>query len=189
MGKKRQAAGRGRGTGATRRSLGVLAVLLGAVLSVIPNVALHGDSDRGVPGRAGNFVHGRPGLDYLGVAILRDGGSRVMGMAATSIKGGEQGLALTVWGLRPGKTYALVIDGSTAGELAAMAQGLIQVEYWSTPTGGELQLPGRSMPVSRLIHAELQNPGGTAVASGDFQIVVNRAVSAVDKARDQDPYP
>jgi hypothetical protein len=122
-----------------------------------------------------------PGLDYLGVTILKDRGSKVLGMAAASITGNEQGLALTVWGLRPDETYALVVDGTTVAGLAASAQGRIQVEYWSTPTGEELQMPGTLISVSGLLHAEVQNAGGTTVASGDFQTVLNPALSTIDK--------
>jgi hypothetical protein len=121
------------------------------------------------------------GLDYLGVTILKDRGSKVLGMAAASIKGDEQGLALTVWGLQPDETYALVIDGTSMAGVAASAQGRIQVEYWSTPTGEELQLPDTLMSLSGVMHAELQDAGGTTVASGDFQTVLNPARSTIDR--------
>jgi hypothetical protein len=130
---------------------------------------------------ANKFDRDHPGLDYLGVAILNDDASKVLGMAAACVKGDEQGLALTVWGLKPGETYGPVIDGGSVGELVASAQGRIQVEYWSAPTGEEPRLPNTLMPVTGLMHAELQDSGGTTVASGDFQTVLKPGLSTVSK--------
>jgi hypothetical protein len=144
-----------------------------------------GDSGGAMP--TGNFAGAKkfnrdhPGVDYLGVTILKDRASKVLGMAAASITGNEQGLALTVWGLQPDETYALVIDGTTVGGLAASAQGRIQVEYGSTPTDEELQLPDTLMSVRGLIHAELRDAGGATVASGDFQTVLNPGLSTTHK--------
>ena len=112
-----------------------------------------------------------PGPDYAAVAILRDASSTVLGMAALTIKEGEQDLVLSVWGLQPGGTYALVIDATNVGSLTASNRGRVEAEYSTNPTGHELPLPSALDPVSALIHVELQDSGGTTVVSGDFQTV------------------
>jgi hypothetical protein len=117
--------------------------------------------------------HEGGGLAYLGVAVVKDSAAQVVGMAAASIKGTLQELSLSVWGLMPGQKYTLVVDTTTVGDLTASARGRIQAEYSSAPTGEDLQLPDALVPVSSLMHLELQDSGGTAVASGDFQKVAN----------------
>jgi hypothetical protein len=135
----------------------------------------------------GNFADAKkvardhPGPDYLAVAILKDDASKVLGMAAASIKGDEQELVLSVWGLSPGEKYTLVVDTTTVGDLTASEHGRIQAEYSNT-TGGEcLPLPGTLDPVSTLVHVELKDSGGTTVVSGDFQGVVQPELVTIER--------
>jgi hypothetical protein len=136
---------------------------------------------------SGNFADAkkvardRPGPDYLAVAILKDDASKVLGMAAASIKGVAQELVLSVWGLKPGQKYTLVVDTTTVGDLTASEHGHLQAEY-SNATGGEgLPLPGTLDPVSTLVHVELKDSGGTAVVSGDFQSVVQPELATIKR--------
>jgi hypothetical protein len=115
---------------------------------------------------------GHAGPDYLAAAILKDDLSKVLGMAVAAVKSDVEELALTVWGLDPGETYALVIDAEDVGTLTASERGTIQVEYSSQPTGHELQLPSTAGSVTEFLHLEVQDSGGTTVVSGDFQEVV-----------------
>jgi Domain of unknown function (DUF5666) len=124
---------------------------------------------------------GGPGLDFLAVAILKDQTSQVVGMATASIKGSLQELALAVMGLAPGQTYTLVVDGTTVGTLTASPHGRVDGEYSTAPTADELQLPESLTPVSGLMHLELQDPGGTTSASGDFQPVANPTATVVGR--------
>jgi len=125
--------------------------------------------------------HQHPGLDYLGIAILENPSSQVVGMASATIKGSEQQLTLSVWGLMPGQTYTLVIDGSTVGPLTASPRGRVQAEYSSTPNGDQLQLPDSLMPVSALMQLELEDSSASVVASGDFQSVTIPAASVIKR--------
>ncbi len=136
---------------------------------------------------AGNFADAKkiardhPGPDYLAVAILKDDASKVLGMAAASIKGDDQELALSVWGLNPGETYTLVIDTTTVGDLTASEHGRIQAEYSNTTGGEGLPLPGALDPVSTLVHVELKDSGATTVVSGDFQGVVQPELATIKR--------
>jgi hypothetical protein len=135
----------------------------------------------------GNFADAKkvdrdhPGPDYLAVAILRDGSSKVLGMAAAAVKNNEQELVLTVWGLNPGETYALEVDGEDVDALTASERGHIQVEYSSQPTGHDLPLPSTLDSVESLLHVDLQDSSGTTVASGDFQTVVKPELMIVKR--------
>jgi hypothetical protein len=122
-----------------------------------------------------------PGPDYLAVAILKDDASKVLGMAAASIKGDEQELVLSVWGLKPGDKYTLVVDTTTVGDLTASEHGRIQAEYSNTTGGEGLPLAGTLDPVSTLVHVELKDPGGTTVVSGDFQGVVQPELATIKR--------
>jgi hypothetical protein len=122
-----------------------------------------------------------PGPDYLAVAILKDDASKVMGMAAASIKGDEQELVLSVWGLKPGEKYTLVVDTTTVGDLTASEHGRIQAEYSNTAGGEGLPLPGTLDPVSTLAQVELKDSGGTTVVSGDFQGVVQPELAIIKR--------
>ena len=122
-----------------------------------------------------------PGPDYLAVAILKDDASTVLGMAAAAVKNDEQELVLSVWGLKPGETYTLVIDTNTVGELTASEHGRIQAEYSTQATDHDLPLPDALNPVSGLISVELLDSGGTTVVSGDFQTVVKPELAILKK--------
>jgi hypothetical protein len=122
-----------------------------------------------------------PGPDYLAVAILKDDASAVLGMAAAAFKDDQQELVLTVWGLVPGATYALEIDGDDVDILTASERGHIQVEYSTNANGHALPLPTALDPVSELIHVELKDLGGTTVVSGDFQAVVKPELTIIKK--------
>ncbi len=123
--------------------------------------------------------HQHPGPDFLGVAILENPASQVVGMASATIKGSEQQLTVTVWGLTPGQTYNLVVDAATVGALTASPRGRVQAEYSSAPTGDQLQLPDSLMPVSGLMQLELEDSTANVVAEGDFQSVTVPAASAI----------
>jgi hypothetical protein len=122
-----------------------------------------------------------PGLDYLAVAILKDGAAKVLGMAAASIKGDEQELVLSVWGLKPGENYTLVVETTMAGDLTASEHGRIQAEYSNTTGGEGLPLPHTLDLVSTLVHVELMDSGGTTVVSGDFQGVVQPELATIKR--------
>ncbi len=122
------------------------------------------------------------GLDFLGVAILRDPTSQeVVGLATATIKGSGQDLTLAVRGLIPGQTYTLMVDMDTVGTLTASARGMVEADYSNAPTGQQLQLPDALLPVSGLMHLELQDSTGDTVAEGDFQSVANPAVSVIKR--------
>ena len=122
-----------------------------------------------------------PGLDFLGVAVLKDQTAQVVGMATASVKGSLQELSLTVWGLTPGQAYTLAVDTTTVGDLTASSRGRVEAEYSTAPSQGDLQLPDALVPVSTLMHVELQGAGGTVVASGDLQTVANPTASVVGR--------
>jgi hypothetical protein len=124
-----------------------------------------------------------PGPDYLAVAILKDESSSVLGMAAAAVKDDQQELVLTVWGLVPGETYALVLDGDgdEVDTLTASERGHIQVEYSTKANGYAMPLPTALDPVSELIHVELQDSEGTTVVSGDFEAVVKPELAIIKK--------
>ena len=122
-----------------------------------------------------------PGPDYLAVAILKDDASTVLGMAAAAVKNDEQELVLSVWGLKPGETYTLVIDTNTVGELTASEHGRIQVEYSTKATDHDLPLPDALNPVSGLMIVELLDSGDTTVLSGEFQTVVKPELAILKK--------
>ena len=71
----------------------------------------HRGADRELRGRE----EGRPRPPGAGLPGRRDPEGRhvdsVLGMAAAAVKNDEQELVLTVWGLNPGETYTLVVDG------------------------------------------------------------------------------
>ena len=135
----------------------------------------------------GNFANAKkvardhPGPDYLAVAILKDNASKVLGMAAASIKGDEQELVLSVWGLKPGERYTLVVDTTTLGDLTASEHGRLQAGYSNTTGGEGLPLPGTLDPVSTLVHVELKDAGGTTVVSWDFQSVVQPELAIIKR--------
>ena len=122
-----------------------------------------------------------PGPDYLAVAILKDDASTVLGMAAAAAKNDEQELVLSVWGLKPGETYTLVIDTNIVGELTASERGRIQREYSTKATGQSLPLPDAFNPVSGLMIVELLDSGDTTVLSGEFQTVVKSELAILKK--------
>jgi len=122
-----------------------------------------------------------PGPDYLAVAILKDDASTVLGMAAAAAKNDEQELVLSVWGLKPGETYTLVIDTNIVGELTASERGRIQREYSTKATGQSLPLPDAFNPVSGLMIVELLDSGDTTVLSGEFQTVVKPELAILKK--------
>lgn len=142
----------------------------------------------GVVMLTGNFADAKkvnrdhPGPDYLAVAILRDGSSKVLGMAVAAVKNDEEELVLTVWGLNPGETYTLVVDDDTkVGDLTASDHGHIQVEYSSQPTVHGLPLPSTLGSVTELLYLDLQDSGGTTAVSGDFQTVVKPELAIVKR--------
>jgi len=136
---------------------------------------------------AGNFADAKkidrdhPELDYLAVAILKDEKSIVLGMAAAAVQNDQQDLVLTVWGLAPGETYTLEVDGEDVDDLTASERGHIHVEYSTNAAGHALPLPTALDPVSELIRAELQDSGGATVVSGDFQAVVKPELAIIKR--------
>ena len=135
----------------------------------------------GTPVLTGDFAdarrnsHDSPAPDYLAAAVLTSGLPGVVGIVAASIDGGVQDLAVGVWGLVPGASYAVVIDGTTLATLAASEGGRLRAEFSIAPGEGEAPIPDALLPVSALLHVDLLDRSAALVASGDFRNVTGVA--------------
>ncbi len=143
----------------------------------------------GTPVLTGDFAdarvnsHDSPAPDYLAAAVLTSGLPGVVGIVTASINGGVQDVAIGVWGLTPGASYDVVIDGMTVATLTASEGGRLHAEFSTSPDESETALPNVFLPVSALLHVDLLDPAAAVVASGDFRNVTGTAGSvAVGKA-------
>lgn len=128
----------------------------------------------GTPVLTGDFANARrnshdsPAPDYLAAAVLTSGLPGVVGIVTAGINGGVQDVAVGVWGLAPGASYDVVIDGTTLATLTASEGGRVHAEFSSAPGDGETALPSAFLPVSALLHVDLLDQSSAVVASGDF---------------------
>ncbi|TAM44748.1 MAG: hypothetical protein EPN53_15975 [Acidobacteria bacterium] len=135
------------------------------------------NSPSGVAVLTGDFANARvnshdsPAPDYLAAAVLTSGMPGVVGIVSASINGGVQTVAIGVWGLTPGASYDVVIDGTTLSTLTASEGGRLHAEFSTSPDEGEAALPNGFLPVSALLHVDLLDQTAAVVASGDFRNV------------------
>ncbi len=135
----------------------------------------------GTPVLTGDFANARvnshdsPAPDYLAAAVLTSGLPGVAGIVTATINGGVQDLAVGVWGLGPGASYDVVIDGTTLATLTAAEGGGLHGEFSTSPGEGEAALPNGFLPVNALLHVDLLDRTGAVVASGDFRNVTGTA--------------
>ena len=106
--------------------------------------------------------------EYLALALLlgEDGAPR--GVAVASIKGDVQVLRVAAWTLPAGAVVSLQVDGAVLGTLTAAADGSAHAVLSSLPAAGQLPLPAEAMPVSDLLHVEIQAADGSLLAAGNF---------------------
>ena len=129
---------------------------------------------------AGEFAdakwHGtsQHGEESAFAAFLRDGDGDIVGALIAKAEEDEQELELKAWGLEPFATYQVVLDGNVLVTLVADAQGHLEGE-WENPADDEELLPDEFLPVSGLLHGELQTTDGDVVAEGDFSALAKHA--------------
>jgi Domain of unknown function (DUF5666) len=126
---------------------------------------------------SGDFVNAthhdqaHPGTDTFSLALLRGSAPSVMGMAVARSDGTEQTLDIRVWHLTPSTMYSVVVDGVGVGTLTTDLNGELVGLYSNPMEAGGMLLPDALLPVSGLLHVEIQASDGTVVASGDFMVV------------------
>jgi hypothetical protein len=106
--------------------------------------------------------------NYLAVALLLGADGAPRGVAIASIKGDLQTVRFAAWSLAPGEVVSAVADGIVLGSLTAGADGSANAVFSSSPAAGQLPLPIEAIPVSDLLHAELQATDGSVIAGGNF---------------------
>jgi hypothetical protein len=108
--------------------------------------------------------------DYLALALLQDADGAPRGVVVATIKGDLQAVRLAAWGLAPGSTVALLVDGTALGNLTARDDGTVHAIFSTSPGAGGRPLPPEVLPVGDLLHAELHAADGSTIASGDFAL-------------------
>ena len=108
----------------------------------------------------------RPG--YLAIALLLGDEGTPRGVAIAAIKGELQTLRIAAWSLAAGDILTVVVDGPSLATLTAGADGTAPVVLSTSPEAGQLPLPAEALPVSDLLHVELQAAGGSVVAAGNL---------------------
>jgi len=137
----------------------------------------------GVVVLTGDFADARrhdrthPGTEFVAVALLRDAAGAVVGVVVATAEDGEQELTVKAWNLEPSTDFVVVLDASELTTLTSDVEGMLEAEFTDSPDADEMLLPAEFLPVSALLHAELQTATGEVVAAGDFGVVAEAAVA------------
>ncbi len=127
----------------------------------------------------GDFANARinsgegEGNAFTSIAPLKNVSGTVVGVASAAIRGNEQFLFVGAFGFTPGATVHIVVDGTDLGAFTIGPSGELKANFGSNPEDEERQLPPALLPVSGLLHIEIQDTGGAVLASGDFTIVTD----------------
>jgi hypothetical protein len=113
----------------------------------------------------------KEGLSYAAIAPLDDVSGDLTGLATAAIRGTDQMFSVAALGLMPGATVHIVVDGTDLGGFSVGGDGGVRLVFDSSPDADQLQLPDALVPVSGLLHVEIQDTDGNVIASGDFTVV------------------
>ncbi len=120
---------------------------------------------------------------FTSIAPLKNVSGTVEGMASAAIRGQQQFLFVAAFDLTAGATVHIVVDGTDLGPFAVSGNGALKENFAAMPDADQLPLPAALLPVSGLLHIEIQDTGGNVLLSGDFSVVTDGGVSAMGQLR------
>ncbi len=120
---------------------------------------------------------------FTSIAPLKNVSGTVDGMASAAIRGQQQLLFVAAFDLTPGATVHIVVDGTDLGGFTVDGDGSLKQNFAAMPDSDQLPLPAALLPVSSLLHIEIQDTGGNALLTGDFTVVTSGGVSAMGQLR------
>ncbi len=120
---------------------------------------------------------------FTSIAPLKNVSGTVDGMASAAIRGQQQFLFVAAFDLTPAATVHIVVDGTDLGAFTVDGSGSLKQNFAAMPDSDQLPLPAALLPVSSLLHIEIQDTGGNALLAGDFVTVTSGGVSAMGQLR------